>query len=417
MTTPLFSTFRQGEKRVTATFLAVLERLSLPNIDRILRSLLRESSFGLVSFTNQVQTGISVPDAKIGTGGAVNAIWIETKTTQKAVDRCQIERHLESVSEREKLLVLTPDYSEPEVLQSIAGYEDKFTWSSFNELAEVINDILTDEHEPPTERESFLLRELVSMFREDGLLGRSDVMVVAASSGWPMYKAIPVYRCALSLPVRSPDQFNYIGFYAGGEIKRIVPRVKKVVESINLTRQEERDALDPYTKGLAENLWQKIKNDPEQSSWFDGNFKVMFLSEHDDRDQTVDLEPLTKRGPASEADERTPDGQEGFMNVGAALVTHPQPAELVQPPQGSLHHPAVHSQPAAVFRASSGQGRRDVALPQFLAMPPGVIGPVGVQPLRPATGSTPLTAHRRHGLHQGQQLGYVVAIGPGQDGR
>lgn len=289
MTTPLFSTFRQGENRVTATFLAVLERLSLPNIDRILRSLLRESSFGLVSFTNQVQTGISVPDAKIGTGGAVNAIWIETKTTQKAVDRCQIERHLESVSEREKLLVLTPDYSEPEVLQSIAGYEDKFTWSSFNELAEVINDILTDEHEPPTERESFLLRELVSMFREDGLLGRSDVMVVAASSGWPMYKAIPVYRCALSLPVRSPDQFNYIGFYAGGEIKRIVPRVKKVVESINLTRQEERDALDPYTKGLAENLWQKIKNDPEQSSWFDGNFKVMFLSEHDDRDQTVDL--------------------------------------------------------------------------------------------------------------------------------
>ena len=105
------------------------------------------------------------------------------------------------------------------------------------------------------------------------------------------------------------------------------------------------------------------------------------------------------------------------MDVGAALVAHPQPAELVQPPQGPLHHPAVHPQPAAVFRAPPGQGRRDVTSAQFLAMPPRVIGPVSVQPLGSATGPAPLTAHRRHGLHQRQQLGYVVAIGPGQDGR
>lgn len=105
------------------------------------------------------------------------------------------------------------------------------------------------------------------------------------------------------------------------------------------------------------------------------------------------------------------------MDVSTALVADPQPAELVQPAQGSLHHPAVHSQPAAVFRAPPGQGWRDVSPAQFLAMPPRVIGPVGVQPLRPAAGSVPLTAHRRHPVYQGQQLGYVVAIGPGQDGR
>ena len=105
------------------------------------------------------------------------------------------------------------------------------------------------------------------------------------------------------------------------------------------------------------------------------------------------------------------------MDVSAALVAYPQPAELVQPPQGSLHHPAVHSQPAAVFRAPPSQGRRDVAPAQFLAMSPRVIGPVGVQPLRSATGTAPLTPHRRYPVHQRQQLGYVVAIGPGQDGR
>ena len=70
MTTPLFSTYRQGENRITATFLTVLQRLSLPNIDHILRRLLGkdEDSFSLVSFENQVHGKESVPDAKIGTG-------------------------------------------------------------------------------------------------------------------------------------------------------------------------------------------------------------------------------------------------------------------------------------------------------------------------------------------------------------
>ena len=45
MTTNLFSTFRQGENRVTSTFMAVLQRLSLPNIDRILQALLDDSTF------------------------------------------------------------------------------------------------------------------------------------------------------------------------------------------------------------------------------------------------------------------------------------------------------------------------------------------------------------------------------------
>ena len=105
------------------------------------------------------------------------------------------------------------------------------------------------------------------------------------------------------------------------------------------------------------------------------------------------------------------------MDVSTALVAYPQPAELVQPTQGPFDHPAVHSEPTAVLGPSSGQDWRDVARPQLVAMPPRVIGPVGVQPLGPATGSAPLTPHRRHGVHQGQQLGYVVAIGAGQDDR
>ena len=41
----------------------------------------------------------------------------------------------------------------------------------------------------------------------------------------------------------------------------------------------------------------------------------------------------------------------------------PAAGGTVQPPQSPFHHPAVHSQPAAVFRAPPSQGRRDVEPP------------------------------------------------------
>ena len=81
MTTPLFSTYRQGENRITATLLAVLQRLSLPNIDRILQALLEDTAFSLVTFDNQPKGKESTPDARIGTG---SAIWVETKTARNA---------------------------------------------------------------------------------------------------------------------------------------------------------------------------------------------------------------------------------------------------------------------------------------------------------------------------------------------
>ena len=90
------------------------------------------------------------------------------------------------------------------------------------------------------------------------------------------------------------------------------------------------------------------------------------------------------------------------MDVGTPLVAHPQSAKLVQPGQGSFHHPPVHPQPAAVLGPPPGQGGRDVAGAQVLAMLPGVIGPVGVEPLRTAAGSAALPPHRRHSIHQGQ---------------
>ena len=48
---PLFSTYRQGENRVTASLLAVLSRLGTDLTERVLGALLDEPELSLVSFT------------------------------------------------------------------------------------------------------------------------------------------------------------------------------------------------------------------------------------------------------------------------------------------------------------------------------------------------------------------------------
>ena len=44
------------------------------------------------------------------------------------------------------------------------------------------------------------------------------------------------------------------------------------------------------------------------------------------------------------------------MNVGPPLIADAQPAELMQPSQGSLNHPTIDSEAAAVLGEALGQG-------------------------------------------------------------
>lgn len=53
MTNPLFSTYRQGENRVTGSLLAVFERISFALVEQILQQMLEEPEVDLLTFTNQ----------------------------------------------------------------------------------------------------------------------------------------------------------------------------------------------------------------------------------------------------------------------------------------------------------------------------------------------------------------------------
>ncbi len=102
------------------------------------------------------------------------------------------------------------------------------------------------------------------------------------------------------------------------------------------------------------------------------------------------------------------------MDVIPPLVAETQTSELMQPGDGALHHPAHHTQAAAMRRIPTRQDRRDPFRAQLLAMRLGVVGPIPLD----ALGSTPRVAHLptdgRDGVHEGHELGDVVPVGLGQ---
>src|SRR5438105_3126063 len=129
---PLFSTYRQGENRVTSSILAVFERIDLSLLQTILAAASGESSLQMIMFTNQPSgKGHSVPDARIS---ARFAYWFEVKTARGAVDGKQLSEHLSNVGDggEERLFVITPDAEEPAVITAIN--DPRMVWFSFRSL-------------------------------------------------------------------------------------------------------------------------------------------------------------------------------------------------------------------------------------------------------------------------------------------
>lgn len=273
MTIPLFSTYKQAENVVTETFLAVLQRLSLANTDRILGALLGDTGFRLVTFDSQRWGTGSVPDAWIGTAAA---IWMETKIASNAVRLPQLRNHLKTVNLKagERLLLLTPDDTLP------ANLPDGVIWSNFDTLAGAVEDILSDVEEPPSEREAFLLREFVRMLQKRWLTdaNKPRVMVIGAGEAWPMYQDLSIYRCKVSKPMRALKATDYLGFYADGKIQPLVPRFIAEIKSLDLQSETEIKALtDAALKERVDGLREKV-SELQQWSKFSNPLRIMFLS-------------------------------------------------------------------------------------------------------------------------------------------
>lgn len=265
----IFSTYSQGENRVTASLLAVIRSLSLDRIQRLLGALLEQSEFELVRFDNQPSKGgDGVPDAIIQSS---IRLLVETKTERNGVNLPQIRRHLARLDEATEstalLLVLTPDDVRPTILEDLN--DDRVVWTSFALLDQAINELLEDPKEVVSEREAFLLRELQSMLEAEELLANpNDVVVVAARSAWDEYNEIHAYVCQ---PKRSFQQVSRIGFYSKQNIYPLVPMIVETHDNVVM----ERDAYEGSLGALVNRLLDEERREEGRT------FKVFLLSAPD----------------------------------------------------------------------------------------------------------------------------------------
>ena len=232
MTGSIFSTYKQGENRVTGSILAVLRSLSLSRIERIVGALTEQPEFELVRFQNQPAAAHrGVPDAEIV---ASCRILVETKIKRNAVSKGQLERHLERLvahSEAQHvLIVLTPDEEAPEAVGELG--DARVVWASFAKLDEVVDAVLRDEEEVVSEREAFLLKELQKMLLDEGLiLPPTDTVVVPARRAWDEYRRFHSYVCQER---RAFQPIKRLAFYRQNRIEAVVPAVLEVHDRVLL---------------------------------------------------------------------------------------------------------------------------------------------------------------------------------------
>lgn len=274
--TSIFSTYSQGENRVTASFLAVLRSLSLSRIHRLLGALLEQSEFELVQFANQPSKGgRGVPDAVILSSVR---LLVETKIERNTVDAEQLRRHLERLDGANEsitsLLVLTPDDARPAQIDEIA--DERVAWANFAALDQAIDELLDDSFEVVSEREAFLLREFQKMLQAEKLIANTkDVVVVPARSAWPEYQKWNAYVCQ---PDRSFQQVSRIAFYSQGHIQPLVPQILDVFDRVDFNPGEQSGRLGELIDIL-------LKESPRE----EGKAYKVFLLSAPDAVETIKL--------------------------------------------------------------------------------------------------------------------------------
>lgn len=303
MNNPLFSTYRGGENRVTSSTIAVFQRIDLGIVKEILQNAAgMGDELRAVSFENQVVGEGSVPDARIS---AHFTWWFETKTVphgyeSEGHDRRQVRAHAARlVGDADAyLFVLTPDAAQPTWFSALDGVEpdvqDRVIWFSFAALATVIRELLSDATRLLGEQTKFLLNELVNLYESDGLLSSDDTVIVAARTGWGEYQRHGVYICQPGRAFR-PD-LTHFGFYADGEIKPAVARIRRYVPSVVFSRESaaaRREAGDIQLASVIEDFLTRAARDDGVS------YGVMLLSSLDESDTVTLAAPIVNDTVAS----------------------------------------------------------------------------------------------------------------------
>lgn len=314
MKAPLFSTYRQGENRVTSSILAVFQRVDLTIVERLLSAASGDPELlkmvKMVQFKNQPagkgkekdkeKDKKGVPDGEIA---ASFRYLFEVKTERDAVtkadDSLQLQRHLERLNRPdadERLFVVTPDIERPALVEALG--DPRVIWFNFDSLAQAIDEALADTDDPLSEREAFLLRELRRLFDEEGILRPAkDIVVVAARFGYPTYLRYSAYICQLDRSFRSG--IERMGFYTEKAIQLEFPRIKRRFKQLWIDEAEaaNRSATDDPADAAAAHLIRRLLAD--KTRWANTEKQVFLLSPVESSETLRLPQPITHPGPGA----------------------------------------------------------------------------------------------------------------------
>lgn len=139
-----------------------------------------------------------------------------------------------TATSRERLVVVTPDGSEPAAVRDLG--DQRVVWFNFRALYDAIDASLIDGSGLVSEHARFLLRELQSLLIEDGLVDNDDVVVVAARVAHSEYLDHGLYVCQPNRAFR--DGLTHMAFYANGAIQPQVPRILHRADPVPFTSAE-----------------------------------------------------------------------------------------------------------------------------------------------------------------------------------
>ncbi|MGQ0623161.1 MAG: hypothetical protein ACT4PP_00660 [Sporichthyaceae bacterium] len=280
MSSPLFSTYRTGENRVTSSMMAVFERLDLSLVRDLLEAATGSGDeLRAVTFQNPIVGDGYVPEAC--NSGRFNR-WFETKIVRNGYiaeghDRRQVRQHAKLLAgdPEGRLFVLTPDPAQPAWFEVLDGVEEemrgRIIWLSFLDLTRAVRAMLADPVRLIGEQTRFLLTELNAFFEAEGLLTSDDTVVVAARAAWQDYLDYAAYVCQPDRAFRAG--LTHFGFYYKSAIQPIVPRILDHAPSVLFTRENAAALRATGSSRLAD----LIEGLLDQGARTDGNAYGVFL--------------------------------------------------------------------------------------------------------------------------------------------
>jgi hypothetical protein len=288
---PLFSTYSQGENRVTGSLMAVFTRIDLTTLEQLLAYLSGETTLDLVAFdVVRPQGGGRVPDASISSNFKY---LFEVKTAYDTLSGGQLRGHLKHLTGAhadERLFALTPDEVEPAVVAAVG--DERLRWFNFQQVNSAIDEVIGGDD--TTDGERLLLRELQTLFSQEGLLGREDTVVVAASKAYDFYLAHSAYVCQAGRAFRKG--LARLGFYRRLRIERHFPKIIARRDGV-LFDADEVARLRTTSADVDRRLARVIEDSLASGERIAGQvYQVFLLSEPEARDTLTMAKPIVHAG-------------------------------------------------------------------------------------------------------------------------